>query len=561
MSTNEEDIQEISKKTRLLEKNQKAYYGDTSVMLKKQNETVQLLVKENEALSNELQNNQKLRSVKHNIQHQNHVGQLQEQIELLERRSQIEESKVADYSEEIRKAREGIMLSRRSMGGVNVNKDNSLMVEKQVKILENRLDQALCKFNDALAQNKELREQIDNLRRERVVFDSIYKKLERELHEKKKQMADIIEQSNLFYEERDMASNELQSLKIAAEKDMLQYEEHFRELEIMVEADKQLKESLKQAAKFKPNSPPRKNHDLNTTTDEKRMNKSLKGGTGTLDMSVKLEEDIEQIMEQLMEATGIDDTQELLERFVKAEEQNFSMYNYVNDLHQTCETMEEEITTLREDYVKQKGVGDAARHKTLKDLEDRLAACERHTEEYEEKTVKAEECINELRNLVEGTFSKLGCGLDEMNEVMGSTQCTDTNMMTFLGLIEQRATEMLAKYTQAQARNDRRNQKGLSANDSDDDEEPPQRMKFLGNGPSVPYGKGAGRLSVMIGQLPSTGDNFGNDGDDAEDDRVLTQAELRAQTEARLAARDELRSKGGDPKRHRRARKKTAVFE
>lgn len=34
--------------------------------------------------------------------------------------------------------------------------------------------------------NKNLRERIDTLRRERVVFDSIYKKLERELHEKKK---------------------------------------------------------------------------------------------------------------------------------------------------------------------------------------------------------------------------------------------------------------------------------------------------------------------------------------------------------------------------------------
>lgn len=42
------------------------------------------------------------------------------------------------------------------------------------------------KFNESLAMNKNLRERIDTLRRERVVFDSIYKKLERELHEKKK---------------------------------------------------------------------------------------------------------------------------------------------------------------------------------------------------------------------------------------------------------------------------------------------------------------------------------------------------------------------------------------
>lgn len=44
----------------------------------------------------------------------------------------------------------------------------------------------MVKFNESLAQNKTLRERIDALRRERVVFDSIYKKLERELHDKKK---------------------------------------------------------------------------------------------------------------------------------------------------------------------------------------------------------------------------------------------------------------------------------------------------------------------------------------------------------------------------------------
>ena len=89
------------------------------------------------------------------------------------------------------------------MGGVNAARENNQMVAKQVKILENRLDQALVKFNQSLAQNKKLREDIDDLRRERVVFDSIYRKLEKELGEKKRQMANVIEISNNAYEHRD----------------------------------------------------------------------------------------------------------------------------------------------------------------------------------------------------------------------------------------------------------------------------------------------------------------------------------------------------------------------
>jgi hypothetical protein len=34
----------------------------------------------------------------------------------------------------------------------------------------------------------------------RVAFDNVYKKMERELHEKKKEMANIIEISNIAYE-------------------------------------------------------------------------------------------------------------------------------------------------------------------------------------------------------------------------------------------------------------------------------------------------------------------------------------------------------------------------
>ena len=62
---------------------------------------------------------------------------------------------------------------------MNAARDNQAMIQKQIRILENRLDKALVKFNEALAHNKRLRENIDNLRRERLVFDQIYKKLEK----------------------------------------------------------------------------------------------------------------------------------------------------------------------------------------------------------------------------------------------------------------------------------------------------------------------------------------------------------------------------------------------
>ena len=57
--------------------------------------------------------------------------------------------------------------------GVNAAKDDTQAVAKQIKLLENKLEAALIKLNEAVGRNKVLRENIDHLRRERVTFDQV----------------------------------------------------------------------------------------------------------------------------------------------------------------------------------------------------------------------------------------------------------------------------------------------------------------------------------------------------------------------------------------------------
>merc|ERR1719174_2940381 len=131
-------------------------------------------------------------------------------------------------------------------GGVKAALENAKAVQKQIRILENRLDKALQKFNEAIEANRTLREQIDTLRRERVVFDDIYKKLENELHSKKKEMANIIEQANAAYEARDSAQAQMAALKQQADKEHAEFEKEWRELGKLIENDKKMKEFMRQ---------------------------------------------------------------------------------------------------------------------------------------------------------------------------------------------------------------------------------------------------------------------------------------------------------------------------
>jgi hypothetical protein len=50
---------------------------------------------------------------------------------------------------------------------------------------------------------------------------------------------------------------------------------------------------------------------------------------------------IEDAFEQIKEATGIQNIEEIVTTFIKAEEQNHSLYNYVNLLNQETDRLEE----------------------------------------------------------------------------------------------------------------------------------------------------------------------------------------------------------------------------
>lgn len=54
---------------------------------------------------------------------------------------------------------------------MNAARDDTELATKQTKLLENKLEMSYIKLNEAMGRNKLIREDIDNLRRERCVFE------------------------------------------------------------------------------------------------------------------------------------------------------------------------------------------------------------------------------------------------------------------------------------------------------------------------------------------------------------------------------------------------------
>lgn len=82
----------------------------------------------------------------------------------------------------------------------------------------------------------------------------------------------------------------------------------------------------------------------------------------------------------------MNDIDELVNEFVKAEDHNFSLYNYVKDLTTEMDELEDEIKKIREEIDKYRGHGvnnENNREKILDKLNKELSATESETKEYE----------------------------------------------------------------------------------------------------------------------------------------------------------------------------------
>ncbi|CAD8088840.1 unnamed protein product [Paramecium primaurelia] len=443
----QEQLLEQQKKFRNLESDRKAYAEETVANIKKQRGIIDKLKNENYILKDLIakMNSQKLQLNQTTYSKGPNIDTIIDDLKVAineEKKVQEEiDTHVADFQKKI-------IEKRHALGGYNAGAENESALQKQIKILENRLDKTNQKFNEAIAINKQLRQQIDSLRRERVIFDNLYKKLEKELHEKRKEMADIIETANTAYEERDKANDLIQSLKQQAKRESADFEKDLRELSQIMEKNKKTLDYMKLTEK-------NREMDQQEVVDPDKFTKP-KTSKLTRDKTVN-QTIVEQIMKyeedfaKIQAATQIKVFDELIKIFIQNEEKNFQMFKYVNELSNEIEDLEKQIGELKDEASLYEGQGsnvDVQRKRHLKDLEEKLSRSEQKSESYEFKYNESIKLINSLTNWIETLFNTVECDKQMATEIAGSHGVTDTNMMIYLGLIENKTNKLLQYYQQ-----------------------------------------------------------------------------------------------------------------
>lgn len=162
---------------------------------KNQRKTIELY---KEKISKLLQEKEKLEAKASN----NFEDDKADTLEIQQLKNQIikEISEKKEFDEKIKEIKEDFLIVKNNMGGLNATQQVQERYEKHIKILENRLDKANQKFNDSIEHDKNLRDEIDKLRKERFFFENIYKKLEKDLGSLKYQITDNLQHAYNNYE-------------------------------------------------------------------------------------------------------------------------------------------------------------------------------------------------------------------------------------------------------------------------------------------------------------------------------------------------------------------------
>jgi hypothetical protein len=347
----------------------------------------------------------------------------------------------------------------------------------------------------------------------------------------------------------NQAQNEMAALRAQADKEAAAFEAEWRELGKILEADRKLKEmTMRNKLKLAEQGGSHQYGEMSMEDEAKLRKKVIKGNwhlakdkTAT-SLAAEKVESYEEAFQKIQQATGITDIDDLVTTFIAAEDQNFSLFNFVNELNQEQEKLEEQMTELNGEIEKFKGAGaadDGVRKKLLKDLEGRLQRTDAKTEQYEQRFQAAMRTVNALKAGITSIYNKIGCNNPGNRELLGDQGVNESNMLSYLGVIEQRANEVLQTYAA---------HKMAEAASANPDSNASEGIKAIlgATGPMTPAN--AGGVNI---EPPSTADEYASEDESEEeiDDRPLTRDELQAKTLRTLNKRE---SKGGAARRKRR---------
>ena len=226
--------------------------------------------------------------------------------------------------------------------------------QHEIKLLENQLDKALVKFNDLQSTNKNLRKEIDVWRKQQRNQTRVNQGYQKEIQAVVNKVSKLNAQTYQGQRICEETNNQILALKQKHETDKLNFEEKLQTLQAKLRErdDNEVDHNRTKTAADAKNSEFQTVEFANPAALLKprlaKWKQNNQEKKNLMDMYIRNVKIIEDAFEQIKEQTGISSVEEIVTTFVKAEEQNYSLYNYVNMLNSDIDMIEEQNKAIEQ---------------------------------------------------------------------------------------------------------------------------------------------------------------------------------------------------------------------
>jgi len=434
--------QELSRRQReyrIMENEKKQKCLEMDNLMQKQRAAIKQLEKEETEIDTEMKLAASLKNRKQDNSNTKHIKEFTKSQKDFSSLIQAEKEAIRDVDREIAEIEHKIQEQRKAMGGVHNSHLRHFTTQHTIKVLENRLDKATREFNGLAADNRKLREDIQHLRSQRGVFDTIFKRLRKDMSHKKRDQNLLIEKSALAYDQRDEAEQKMAALKERNAKNFTQYQMEYKELLRQLDHDTSLKSFLLGKAEERWEQAEEQIQQRKQSFEDR----CEASAATTLNEYKKAFDDVREI-------TGATEPDELIQQFVKMEDKNFALFNYVNEVNNQVQKHEDEIKLLdrqitecfveSEELLREKS-------KTIETESAKLAVAEAAMTKSDSDLAETNDVMCRLKNGIKTIFSNIGCSSESMAAHLGDqSNVTNVNVLQYLAEIEDKSNDLLQQF-------------------------------------------------------------------------------------------------------------------
>jgi len=391
----EEQLEDLQRRFQLLEGERKATYETAKLNIQQNKEIIGQMKEENKTLRTDIASlrDNKPKSLEKDLEeHMHSVQILQRRYDLLKNENTKRRANFDQLD---------VKLGELSVGS-KMHASEASPEMRHIRVLENRLDKAMIKYNEATSIRKTYEAIVKRLKDERIGFDNQLAAIERTLKAKERDYEELLLLSHDAYHAKEIAQAELHRFEQGVMEERNQRDHEVQEKKALVEQRVEMNKRLELREK--------------TLKQQQEMDsvgqRQLKEMSATSDLTTGISDDYaqeerqkildyEEAFNAIKEATGVSDVNEVIQKFLTQEDTHKNLTSLTKDNQDNIDKLTEERRRLRMqvEELKFSSGGGPARHQAIDDFESHLAEA---TEKFERNRGKFERMARILIDMKAG---------------------------------------------------------------------------------------------------------------------------------------------------------------